>query len=508
MGNVYLKISVIDLGFNSAKLVIYNVKDDDSFDVYQQEGIKVRLGEGLDEKGRLGKKPMSRAIDTLRVFRDMIQLNPIKSVLPIATSAVREADNRDEFLNHVLKETGFNFKVLSEREEALYSYVGAIKSLHIPDTLFFDIGGGSLEIVYAEQFTIKKVISLPLGALRLTNQFDGRKCKFTDKNLKDLKRYVWDLLPNKKDLGLHKDAKLVGVGGALRALARYEQRISRYPLDKIHNYKISRNSLYSTVNGLSKMKSDDISKISVIGSSRAETIVAGSCVIDTLMEKYNFSNLYVSNHGLREGALSIFLEDPKTYHDGHLSAEKINKIIGLDEQHKTIPEKEVFFNTLLSIKLISKRERNILDYAEKIISEKSSFNNPQSVFYSVMDEDMTLNHDDQLVLGLSLVHARHTKTSEWLFTRYKTILSQQDRLSMKKISALITLTKVLERTKSKVEVKKHGSRIMEITITQSRPAQKFLLKDALRKFEAAFDIKVILSARPYQGSSQTSILEL
>ena len=451
---------------------------------------------------------MSRAIDTLQVFGDIIQLNPIKSVLPIATSAVREAHNKEDFLNVVSKETGFNFKVLSEREEALYSYVGAIKSLHIPDSLFFDIGGGSLEIVYAERFKIRKVISLPLGALRLTHQFDGRKGKFTEKNLKDLRRYIWNLLPSKKDLDMSKDAKLVGVGGALRALARYEQRVSSYPLDKIHNYKISRKSLDSTISGLSKMKSDDISKISVLGSSRAETIIAGSYVIDTLMEKYDFSDLYVSNHGLREGALSIFLEDPKAYHDGYLTAEQIRKTIGFDEQHSISPEKEKFLNNLLSIKLISKRERKILDYAEKIMSEKSSFSSPPSVFYSIMDEDIPLNHDDQLVLGLSLVHARHTKTSDWLFARYKTILSQQDKISMKKISALITLRKILERTTSKIDLKQHGTRIIEITIVQSRSTQKFLLKDALRKFEAAFDIKVILSMRPYQGSSQTSILEL
>jgi exopolyphosphatase / guanosine-5'-triphosphate,3'-diphosphate pyrophosphatase len=451
---------------------------------------------------------MSRAIDTLQVFRDIIQLNPIKSVLPIATSAVREASNKDDFLDIVSKEAGFNFKVLSEREEALYSYVGAIKSLHIPDALFFDIGGGSLEIVHAERFKIKKVISLPLGSLRLTHHFDAKNGKFTDKNLKNLKQYIWDLLPTKKDLGLSKDIKLVGVGGALRALARYEQRISGYPLDKIHNYKISRKSLDSTVNELSKMKSDDISKISVIGTSRAETIVAGSCVINTLVEKYDFSNLYVSNHGLREGALSIFLEDPKMYNDGYLTAEQIRKTIGMDERHETSHEKENFINSLFSFKLISKREQKILNYAEKKISEKSSFSNPQSVFYSILDEDMPIDHTDQLVLGLSLVHARHTKTSDWLFTRYKTILSQQDRLSIKKISILVNLQKILERTKSKVELKSHSSRIIEITIIQSRSTQGFLLKDALRKFEAAFDVKVILSMRPYQGSSQNSILEL
>jgi len=330
----------------------------------------------------------------------------------------------------------------------------------------------------------------------------------TDKNLKNLKRYVWDLLPSKKDLGMSENTKLVGVGGALRALSRYEQKISGYPLDKIHNYKISNKSLDSTVNRLSKMKSDELSKISVIGSSRAETIVAGSCVINTLMEKYNFSNLCVSNHGLREGALSIFLEDPKVYHDGSLTAEQIRKTIGLDELRKTNPEKENFLNTLVSIKLISKREMKILDFAERIMSEKSSFSNPQSVFYSIMDEDMPLDHNDQLVLGLALVHARHTKTSDWLFARYKTILSQQDRISFKKISVLITLRKILERTKSKVELKLHGMRIVEIIISQSRSTQIFLLKDALRKFESAFDVKVILSMRQYPGSSHHSMLEL
>ncbi len=171
-------------------------------------------------------------------------------------------------------------------------------------------------------------------------------------------------------------------------------------------------------------------------------------------------------------------------------------------------EKESFLNTLYLSNSFLKERRKILDYAEKIMSEKSSFSSPQSVFYSIMDEDIPLDHNDQLVLGLSLVHARHTKTSDWLFARYRTILSQQDKISMKKISALITLRKILERTKSKIELKQHGTRIIEITITQSRSTQKFLLKDALKKFEIVFDVKVILSTRPYLGSPQSSILEL
>ena len=123
-----MKVSVIDLGFNSVKLVNYDVKKDGTFKAYQQEGAKVRLGEGLHKTGYLGKEPIDRTIDALRMFRDVINFDSIRHVLPVATSAVRESGNRDDFLKTVYSQTGFHFKVLSEQEEGLYSYVGALQA--------------------------------------------------------------------------------------------------------------------------------------------------------------------------------------------------------------------------------------------------------------------------------------------------------------------------------------------------------------------------------------------
>lgn len=489
-------------------MVTYNVKDDDSFDVYRQEGAKVRLGEGMDEKGKLGNKPMLRAIETLKLFKEISQLEPIKSVLPLATSAVREASNKDEFLNEVYRETGFRFKVLSEREEALYSYVGAIKSLQIPNALFFDIGGGSIEIVHAEKFKIRKVISLPLGALRLTQQFDGEDGSFNQKNCRNMRRYVWDLLPDKKELDLSPDTRLVGVGGALRALARYDQKITKYPLDEIHNYKITSQSVSAIARRLTKMNANEISNMPVIGSGRAQTMVAGSCVINSIMQKFGFNNLWVSNHGLREGALSIFLENPRAYHSKNITAEQIRDTIRIEKPFKIFPNSEDFINSLSSSKLISKREYQIFSFAEKKILEKLSYNNPQSLFYSIMDEDMSLNHADQLVLGLSLVHTRHVKTADWLFSRYKSILSAEDKIAIKKISSLITLLSVLDRTKSKIELKKFTAGIVEFNIIQSRLLPKLLLRNALSKFGTAFDVHVICMLRSDEQSIRSSVLEL
>ena len=503
-----MKISVIDLGFNSAKLVNYNVKDDDTFEIYEQEGMKAKLGEGLDEKGKLSKKPILRAIEVLKLFRDIIQLQPIKSVLPIATSAVREASNKDEFLNEVYHETGFRFKVLSEREEALYSYVGAIKSLQLPNTLFFDLGGGSIEIVHAEKFRIKKVISLPLGALRLTQQFADKNSTFTEKNYKNMRRYVWNLLPCKKEFDLDKNTVLVGVGGALRALARYDQKITKYPFDKIHNYKMDFKSVNAIAKKLADMKFNDISKISIIGSSRAETIVAGSCVVDVLMEKFRFQNLRVSNHGLREGALSIFLENQRTYHSNNITSEQIRQSLSITKERSLNQNIEVFLKGLVISKLIAEREQVLLSHALKLMMEKSSYNNPQSWFYAIADDDMSLNHTDQLILGLSLVHTRHEKTADWLFSRYKSILTSQDKTAVEKISSLLNLLRFLEKTKAKIEMKKPEPGKIELNLTQVRALPKTLLQNILRNFEKTFDLQVICSIRSEMGNAQNFVLEL
>ena len=114
-----MKVSVIDLGFNSAKLVNYYVDHNSSYKAYHQEGAKVRLGQDLAQTGALTQEPMERTIDILRLFRDIVDFQSIKHVVPVATSAVREATNGTEFLEQVFQETGFRFRVLSGKRTGL-----------------------------------------------------------------------------------------------------------------------------------------------------------------------------------------------------------------------------------------------------------------------------------------------------------------------------------------------------------------------------------------------------
>jgi exopolyphosphatase / guanosine-5'-triphosphate,3'-diphosphate pyrophosphatase len=319
-----LKVSVIDLGFNSVKLVNYYVNEDNSYEMYEEKRMNVRLGEGLNFTGHLRKKSIQRTINSLKFFRDIINFQSIKNVFPVATSVVREANNQKEFLKEIDKETGFRFRVLSGKEEALYSYLGALKSTCIPTALFFDLGGGSLEMVYAENFKIKKFISLPLGALRLSLSYGRMDDIFSRERYDKMKQYILKSIPDKKELGISPKAKLVGVGGTLRAIVRYyynydyyNQELRNFELGKkIRNCRLDYESIEKIHRKFYNMTPKEIARISDIGKNRANTITAGSCVIDMMMIKLGFGKIVASASGLRDGILSSFLECPSLYSTG------------------------------------------------------------------------------------------------------------------------------------------------------------------------------------------------
>lgn len=459
------KISVIDLGSNSVKMVNFNVNPDNSYQAYQHESITVKLGEGITETGNLKDEPIRRTTNALRLFSDIINVQSIKHVLPVATSAVRDASNKEEFLDRIYFETGFRFRVLGEEEEALYSYAGAIRSLGLPTVLFFDIGGGSLEIVSANQFKIKKIISLPLGTLRLMQIFSDNSGAISEKSLDKMKSHIWKLLPSRKDLQLTNECVLVGVGGTLRAMAKYHQDITNYPLSKIHNYKMSSKGIHSISSRIALLKPDKIAKLGPISSSRAETIGAGSCVIDLLMEKLGFSEITVSAQGLREGTLSLSLEYPKEFSQGKIDQEHIQDSLKYSDEPDTIPQYfEDVVRFMISAEFINEQERRILAHSLRLLPNSSTFQNITNFLVVGMDMDSHLNHHDQLVSVLSVIYTKKKKKLESILNKFESILKQDDKKSIKKISILLLLSEVLSKADAKIKTKLVDENLMKMKI--------------------------------------------
>jgi exopolyphosphatase/guanosine-5'-triphosphate,3'-diphosphate pyrophosphatase len=346
-------------------------------------------------------------------------------------------------------------------------------------------------MVYTENYSIKKVRSYPLGALRLSQRYSDSGV-FSKKAYSKMEDHILDVLPEKKDLGMSVDTNLVGVGGTLRAITRYEQELSDYQLDKIHSYQLDYPSVSTIANELYRMDADELGEAKAIGSNRVDTIVAGSAVISLLMRKLGFDKVVVSARGLREGILSAFLRDAKTFYSGSISSERAKAHVTFACQVEPLSQYAFsLVRPLVSSGLMREKERVILSHALKQMGDLPTVTNLSNLFHLIIDEDSAfLTHREQLILALAIVHTKKEKTVDWLFSRYRSILEPQNMRSIERISACIVLSTILERSKAIARLSISGKKVAIRILQGKQPVPAMLVADALRNFERAFNVTV------------------
>lgn len=461
-----MKVSVIDVGFNSLKMVKYRIEPSGIVTAYGQLGVMARLGEGLAQTGFLGREQITRTIDALKLCCEAASLDAIKHILVVGTSPVREAANRDEFLRLVHEETGLTMRVLTGNEEALYGSLGTSRSVSSPTALFFDLGGGSLQMVYTDNYRVRRILSLPLGALRLTSLFAGRAGTFSRKDRTKMGKRISQMLPSRRELGLDRNTVLVGTGGTVRAMARFDQEQLEYPLNKVHNYQIEYESVQQMSRDFLRLSLEELGAIDSIGGDRSQTITAGALVVRLLMKRLDFSTLTVSTHGVRDGILLEFLERGQptsvvTQKDGWeslLTAASVSpEFLGTD----------ALAGCLLRNGIIDERQEAIMKVALRVGRTRDCLDaEPDALFGVLMSADLPMSHKDQLFMAISQVKARRSRTANWLLRRYWSMVSREDAKSVKKMGACLRLMEVLDRSNTQFRVAYSGG--IRISITDSR----------------------------------------
>jgi len=489
-----LRAAVVDLGFNSAKMVCYNIEPNGEFEAYRQVAYKVQLGEGLSESGTLAPEPMRRTIERLKVLRDIADLDSVRQVIPVATSAVREASNSEEFVREMRRQTGFAFRVLSADEEALLSYAGAVGFSGFPDVVFFDLGGGSLEIVRAVGFRVKTLTSIPLGALRLNYSYGNGDGTFSKSGLRLMKERIESLLPKGEAMRINGRTKLVGVGGTVRAIARYDQVLTGYPFSKVHGYQIPYESASSISRMFLKMSSRDLSRVNAVGN-RAETIAAGAYVVKTLMKRLGLDSLTVSSHGLREGALAIYMTAPKLFHSGPVLQSQVELYVE-SAGHSVPQSKSGAVEAFASTGLIDGSESAMLCEGRRLMAGATHTTDLQTLFFSILGEDSRLDHADQLLMALVVVHSMNERAAESLLEEYRRFLPKEKRKSLGRLSAIYSMSDALERAEAeaKLLLSSHELRIL-VRPASPRPVQSFLNAQA-ESLGHDLGLDVVVTFRP------------
>jgi exopolyphosphatase/guanosine-5'-triphosphate,3'-diphosphate pyrophosphatase len=298
-------LAVIDLGSNSFRLVVFTSSEgwwQRSDEIYQP----VRIGEGLSATGRLGEKPMRRAMATLDVFAHFCRASGLgaDAVDALATSAIRDAENAEDFLTKAREQTGLPIRVLSGAAEARYGYLAAINSTTLRQGCVLDLGGGSLQLVRVRERIAQESGSWRVGAVRMTERFLPGSGPATEKQLDELRAHVAEELQSADWLANAGDS-LVGIGGTVRNLAVAAQRCAGLPSNGVQGFVLSERALGRLVARLAELPASERSRVPGIKPARADLILAGAVVLQSTLRAGGFHGIEITEAGLREG---VFFE--------------------------------------------------------------------------------------------------------------------------------------------------------------------------------------------------------
>jgi exopolyphosphatase/guanosine-5'-triphosphate,3'-diphosphate pyrophosphatase len=320
--------AVIDLGSNSFRLVVFTAEQGwwkRTDEIYEA----VRIGEGQEVDGPLQPEPMQRALATLELFAHFtkaVGLGPA-DVDAVATSAIRSAANREEFLARARERTGLDIRVLSEEEEARYGYLAAVNTTTLSAGAVLDLGGGSLQLVRVKDRRAKELRSWPLGAVRMTERFlaDGEPA--SKKTLKALAKHVADSIADAP--WVRRQDRLVAIGGTVRNLAVAAQHMAGLPTFGVQGFTITREALDALVDALAELPASERGSVPGIKSGRADVILGGAATIQAVLEAGEFAGIEVTEAGLREGVFFERLNAP----DGLFDDVRHGSVMNLHNQY-------------------------------------------------------------------------------------------------------------------------------------------------------------------------------
>ena len=291
--------AVIDIGSNSARLVIYKKSSRFAFHLLHEATSRVRLPEdAYKHGGQLQERAMKRTFNALEGFLNIASSFGVRKILCVATSALRDAPNKREFINLINRKLGLKIKVINGVDEAIFGARACLNLLPIVDAITVDIGGGSTEFAFIRNKTIISSASLPLGTVRLKELY------FDNNDLKGAKQYIDEQLDKLPTEMLSNT--IVGIGGTFRAIANSILKHKTYPLDILHGFEFNTKNMNITIKKILSADTKTLKKLN-IKPTRYDTIKPGALIILQLLHKMkNVDRFITSGVGVREG---VYLSD-------------------------------------------------------------------------------------------------------------------------------------------------------------------------------------------------------
>lgn len=287
------RVGVIDVGSNSVRMVVFDGAARSPAYFYNEK-IMCALGQGLAETGRLNPTGRARALAALSRFQHLASGMDLPPLTAVATAAVRDADDGQEFCDQVLRETGLKIWVIDGEEEARLSAQGVLLGWPGAYGLVCDMGGASMELAEIYGDRVGRRMTSSLGPLKLQHIGGGRRGRKAH-----IKQVVEEM---RERMGKQRD-RLFLVGGSWRAIARIDMERRGYPMTVLHEYRMTAKSVRETLTYIEKSDLDDLRSRAGVSAARMALVPIAIDVLYRLVRTFQPHDIAISSYGIREGML-------------------------------------------------------------------------------------------------------------------------------------------------------------------------------------------------------------
>ena len=298
---------IIDIGTNSCRLFIAEVEKSEGQTsiikkIYKETQI-TKLGRYINEDSSIREEGMDIVVKIISNYKKTAEEYGAFEIKGFATSATREALNKDYFLKKIYDETKIEIKCISGDEEAELTFSGAISEFD-KNIILFDIGGGSTEIIYGDKNKTEFLKSFKAGAVRETEMF-FREDNFSQENIEKCRENLKKRFEEIEYLK-EKDFELVGVAGTVTTNVSVKEKMEKYDTDKVHMYKLSKEDLEKNLKLYLSKNLEERKKIAGLQPQRADTVISGTIIILVIMEILKKDEITVSECDNLEGAMNKY----------------------------------------------------------------------------------------------------------------------------------------------------------------------------------------------------------
>ncbi|KAB2881381.1 Ppx/GppA family phosphatase [bacterium] len=454
-------LAAIDIGTNSFHLVIVEILADGNVKILDRAKENARLGSGGKDMKTITPEAMERGITALKHFAEIAHTYqaPIRAV---ATSAVREALNQNNFLKKVHARTGITVEVVSGFEEARLIYLGVLQALPVFEkrVLCIDIGGGSVEYLIGTKGEALYANSLKIGCIRLTERFFSRSI-LKDKDIKACREHIVGFIsPVAREIKKYRYEFAIGSSGTIQNIANMIRAMRGEIISmQVNNFSFTKDELNKIVKTLLRARTDgQRAQIPGLDPKRVDIIVAGALVLQESFNLLKIKRLTVSEFALREGIIYDYLKN-RLYeldHHHHLSNIRYKSVMQLaktfnyDTHHanQAVKLSLSIFDQTKNLHKLGEREREFLEYAA-LLHEIGFFishaQHHRHTYYLIRNSELAgfTDTEKEIIANIARYHRKsHPKPKHDGYN----YLTENERVIVKKLAGILRLADGLDRS--------------------------------------------------------------